>query len=131
MRTYRTNRGPFATRPHYKLAEIDRICGDALNTAGLMPESPEAVRIDRFVEKPLHGPLRRVQRGGDGSTVHIEGPVDRRHGHGQRDQGYRQAHRHQRLVAVVAPVRCGGGQHRPAAAQSRLRPPWRVRCTPG
>lgn len=62
MRTYRTNRGPFATRPHYKLAEIDRICGDALNTAGLMPESPEAVRIDRFVEKhfkvsPRYEPL--------------------------------------------------------------------------
>lgn len=51
MRTYRTNRGPFATRPHYKLAEIDRICGDALKVAGLMPDTPEAVRIDRFVEK--------------------------------------------------------------------------------
>lgn len=54
MRTYRTNRGPFATRPHYKLAEIDRICGDALNTAGLMPESPEAVRFPSTV-----GVLRR------------------------------------------------------------------------
>lgn len=51
MRTYRTNRGPFASRPHYKLAEIDRTCGDALKAAGLMPDAPEAVRIDRFVEK--------------------------------------------------------------------------------
>ena len=51
MRTYRAKSGPFADRPHYKLPEIDRICGDALKAAGLMPDSPEAVRIDRFVEK--------------------------------------------------------------------------------
>lgn len=62
MRTYRTNRGPFATRPHYKLPEIDRICGDALKAAGLLPETPEPVRIDRFVEKhfkvsPRYEPL--------------------------------------------------------------------------
>lgn len=62
MRTYRTNRGPFATRPFYKPAEIDRMCGDALKAAGLMPDSPEAVRIERFVEKhfkvsPRYEPL--------------------------------------------------------------------------
>ena len=58
----RTDRGPFATRPFYKPTEIDRICGDALQVAGLMPDSPEAVRIDRFVEKhfkvsPRYEPL--------------------------------------------------------------------------
>src|SRR3546814_11210596 len=51
MRTFRTNRGPFAARPFYKPTEIDRICGDALKAAGLMPDAPEAIRIDRFVEK--------------------------------------------------------------------------------
>ncbi|WP_245509404.1 ImmA/IrrE family metallo-endopeptidase [Bradyrhizobium zhanjiangense] len=51
MRTYRANRGPFATRPFYKPAEIDRICADALKAAGLMPDTPEAVRVERFVEK--------------------------------------------------------------------------------
>jgi hypothetical protein len=51
MRTYRTKRGPFQDRPHYKPAEIERICSDALNGAGLMPSCPEAVRIDRFIEK--------------------------------------------------------------------------------
>src|SRR3546814_18382948 len=51
MRTFRTNRGPFAARPFYKPTEIDRICGDALKAAGLMPDALEAIRIDRFVEK--------------------------------------------------------------------------------
>src|SRR3546814_18793826 len=51
MRTFRTNRGPFAARPFYKPTEIDRICGDALKAAGLMPDAPEAIRIDRFVAK--------------------------------------------------------------------------------
>src|SRR3546814_2572699 len=51
MRTFRTNRGPFAARPFYKPTEIDRICGESLKAAGLMPDAPEAIRIDRFVEK--------------------------------------------------------------------------------
>ena len=51
MRTFRTDRGPFAARPFYKPTEIDRICGDALKAVGLMPDAPEAIRIDRFVEK--------------------------------------------------------------------------------
>ena len=51
MRTIRSQHGPFAERPHYKLVEIDRICTDALKSVGLLPESPEPVRIDRFVEK--------------------------------------------------------------------------------
>lgn len=51
MRTYRTNRGPFVSQPYYKPSEIDRICSNALKAAGLMPDSPEAIRIERFVEK--------------------------------------------------------------------------------
>jgi hypothetical protein len=42
--------------------EIERICGDALKSAGLMPDLPEAIRIERFVEKyfglsPRYEPL--------------------------------------------------------------------------
>lgn len=51
MRTYRTSRGPFAERPYYTDDEIETICGDALKSVGLYPESPSHVRIDRFVEK--------------------------------------------------------------------------------
>jgi hypothetical protein len=51
MRTYRARRGPFETRPHYKISEIERICGDALKWVGLLPDNPESIRIDRFVEK--------------------------------------------------------------------------------
>jgi hypothetical protein len=39
----------FRFRPFYKPTEINRICGDALKAAGLMPDAPEAIRIDRFV----------------------------------------------------------------------------------
>ena len=43
--------GQFATRPYYQLPEIERICGDALKRVDLMPDSPAAIRIERFVEK--------------------------------------------------------------------------------
>ena len=51
MRTYRPKTGPFETRPHYQPREIDRICLDALTASGMLPETPQAIRIDRFVEK--------------------------------------------------------------------------------
>ena len=51
MKTFTGRSGRFATRPYYELAEIERICADALKSVGLMPKSPEPVRIDRFVEK--------------------------------------------------------------------------------
>ena len=51
MKTIRTTRGPFIARPHYTLQEIDRLCVDELWSVGCFPASPEAVRIDRFVEK--------------------------------------------------------------------------------
>ena len=47
----RSKSGPFAERPHFKPSEIDRICVDELRKEGLYPNSPEAIRIDRFVEK--------------------------------------------------------------------------------
>ncbi|MHB1953183.1 MAG: hypothetical protein ACYCOU_05495 [Sulfobacillus sp.] len=51
MKTYRSKSGPFSERPHFEPSEIDRICADELRKEGLYPNSPEAIRIDRFVEK--------------------------------------------------------------------------------
>jgi len=51
MKTVRSRSGPFSERPHFKPEEIDRICLDELRKAGLYPASPEAIRVDRFVEK--------------------------------------------------------------------------------
>jgi len=51
VKTFRTNSGPFSQRPHFEPAEIDRICDDELRKAGLYPASPQAIRIDRFIEK--------------------------------------------------------------------------------
>lgn len=51
MKTFRSKSGPFSERPHFEPSEIDRICADELRKEGLYPNSPEAIRIDRFVEK--------------------------------------------------------------------------------
>ena len=51
MKTLRYKSGPFSGRPHFEPSEIDRICVDELRKEGLYPNSPEAIRIDRFVEK--------------------------------------------------------------------------------
>lgn len=51
MKTIRSKSGPFSERPHFQPSEIDRICEDELRKAGLYPDSPQAIRVDRFVEK--------------------------------------------------------------------------------
>jgi len=51
MKTFRSKSGPFSERPHFEPSEIDLICADELRKQGLYPNSPEAIRIDRFVEK--------------------------------------------------------------------------------
>jgi hypothetical protein len=51
MKTFRSKSGPFAERPHFEPSEIDRICIDELRKLNLLPQSPLAIRIDRFVEK--------------------------------------------------------------------------------
>jgi hypothetical protein len=51
MKTFRAKTGPFTERPHFEPVEIDRICIDELRKAGLYPASPQAIRIDRLVEK--------------------------------------------------------------------------------
>jgi hypothetical protein len=51
MRTFKGKQGPFQERPYYTANEIETICLDELVTAGLLPSSPEAIRIERFIEK--------------------------------------------------------------------------------
>lgn len=51
MRTYRTNKGPFAERPFFTQADIERICIDELDKVSLMPNEPSPIRIERFIEK--------------------------------------------------------------------------------
>jgi len=51
MKTFRDKSGQFSERPHFEPTEIDRICDDELRKAGLFPEKPSAIRIERFIEK--------------------------------------------------------------------------------
>jgi len=51
MKSFRARKGPFVTRPYYTDAEIENICSDELQKAGLFPSQPGPVRIDRFIEK--------------------------------------------------------------------------------
>jgi hypothetical protein len=43
--------GMFSKPPYFKPSQIDQICVDELRKADLLPSSPAAVRIDRFIEK--------------------------------------------------------------------------------
>jgi len=51
MKAYRATAGRFQTRLSFSTDEIDDMCLEALGKSGLMPQTPEPVRIDRFVEK--------------------------------------------------------------------------------
>lgn len=51
MRGYRASTGPFHERLFLTDEEIETTCGAELRRYGLLPDRPEAVRIDRFVEK--------------------------------------------------------------------------------
>jgi hypothetical protein len=51
MKTFRAKKGPFQERPFYSTQEIEQICVDELSAAGFLPARPEAVRIERFIEK--------------------------------------------------------------------------------
>lgn len=51
MKNIRSKSGPFAERPHFDLREIERICANELRAAGLYPTTPQAIRIERFIEK--------------------------------------------------------------------------------
>lgn len=51
MKTFRSKTGPVPTRPFFKDYEIEQTCMDELGKAGLLPELPGPIRIDRFIEK--------------------------------------------------------------------------------
>jgi hypothetical protein len=51
MKIIRSKSGPFAERPHFDLREIERVCANELRAAELYPTTPQAIRIDRFIEK--------------------------------------------------------------------------------
>jgi hypothetical protein len=49
MRPFRA--GPSSKQPYFTPTQIDQICCDELRKQGLFPSVPEAIRIDRFIEK--------------------------------------------------------------------------------
>lgn len=51
MKTLRSRSGPFAERPYLQESEIDHTCARELMEFDLLPTDPQAVRIDRYVEK--------------------------------------------------------------------------------
>lgn len=51
MKTFRPKSGRFTEQPFFKPEEIEDICRGELEKHGLFPSEPEAIRIDRFIEK--------------------------------------------------------------------------------
>lgn len=51
MKTVRTSKGPFTERRYFKPQEIEHMCVQALRGVGLLPQTPQPIRIDRFIEK--------------------------------------------------------------------------------
>jgi hypothetical protein len=52
MKPFRS--GPSSKQPYFTSSQIDQICCDELRKEGLFPGAPEAIRIDRFIEKRFH-----------------------------------------------------------------------------
>src|SRR5437667_6473908 len=51
MRTYRSKKGPFQEQPYFSQNEIEELCQEELRKVNLLPEIPEPIRIERFIEK--------------------------------------------------------------------------------
>jgi hypothetical protein len=49
MKPFRS--GASSKQPYFTHSQIDQICCDELRNEGLLPNSPEPIRIDRFIEK--------------------------------------------------------------------------------
>jgi hypothetical protein len=52
MKPFRT--GQTHKAPYFTPSQIDNMCCDELRGVGLLPTSPEPIRIDRFIEKRFH-----------------------------------------------------------------------------
>ncbi|MBP7898481.1 ImmA/IrrE family metallo-endopeptidase [Candidatus Gracilibacteria bacterium] len=50
MKNLRTSIGPVRERPFFKSQEIEEICLSELKKTDLLPEEPQPIRIDRFIE---------------------------------------------------------------------------------
>ncbi len=61
MKQQRANTGPFLRRIYYEQRDVESLCATALADAGLMPETPSPVRIDRFVEKHFRVEVRATE----------------------------------------------------------------------
>src|SRR5262245_34464875 len=51
MRTFRATKGPFKEGLYLTDSEIESTCLEELSKVGLLPPSPEPIRIERFIEK--------------------------------------------------------------------------------
>lgn len=51
MKARGLSQGPFTQRIYLPASQIERLCEDALRSVGLFPETPSAIRIERFIEK--------------------------------------------------------------------------------
>src|SRR5882672_4572560 len=51
MRTFRASKGPFREGFFLSDSEVENTCTDQLRNVNLLPATPAAIRIDRFIEK--------------------------------------------------------------------------------
>jgi hypothetical protein len=51
MKAFRARSGPFENQLSFSTQEIDAMCVEALSRAELLPEAPQPIRIERFIEK--------------------------------------------------------------------------------
>src|SRR5664279_5922636 len=51
MKTFKAKSGPFAERPYYTDSDVENICSDELSKLGLLPDQPQPIRVDRFIER--------------------------------------------------------------------------------
>jgi hypothetical protein len=56
MKTFKAKSGPFAERPYYTDGDVESICSDELSKLGFLPDKPQPIRVDRFIEKRFVAP---------------------------------------------------------------------------
>src|SRR5262245_62148436 len=53
MKLINTTSGPFTKRLYIEYEEMDILCSNALQSVELLPNSPQPIRIERFIEKSV------------------------------------------------------------------------------
>lgn len=71
MKEIPSKEGPYPVRLVYEPDEIDQICEDALRSVKLLPSEPQAIQVDRFLEKYFEVEVvyEEIGKGILGSTV--------------------------------------------------------------